>query len=75
MIENVTFVYSLYDQKASQLFFLLLQQVTATDADAGEFGRLTYSLSGDGVEGSEEESAFAIDPLTGAIRLLRVRRR
>lgn len=48
--------------------------MTATDADAGEFGRLTYRLSGDGVEGSEEESAFAIDPLTGAIRLLRVRR-
>ncbi|XP_063876228.1 putative neural-cadherin 2 [Scylla paramamosain] len=49
----------------------ILTQVTATDADAGEFGRLTYRLSGDGVEGSEEESAFAIDPLTGAIRLLR----
>ena len=51
---------------------LSLQQVTATDADAGEFGRLTYRLTGDGVEGSEDESAFAIDPLTGAIRLLRV---
>ncbi|XP_050723500.1 putative neural-cadherin 2 isoform X2 [Eriocheir sinensis] len=50
----------------------ILTQVTATDADAGDFGQLTYSLSGDGVDGEDgEDSAFAIDPLTGAIRLLR----
>ncbi|XP_042213435.1 putative neural-cadherin 2 [Homarus americanus] len=45
--------------------------VTATDGDAGEYGRLRYSLSGDGVDTTGSRSAFAIDPLTGAIRLLR----
>ncbi|XP_069186499.1 putative neural-cadherin 2 [Procambarus clarkii] len=45
--------------------------VTATDGDAGEYGLLRYSLSGDGASSGESRSAFAIDPLTGAIRLLR----
>nr|XP_045618163.1 putative neural-cadherin 2 [Procambarus clarkii] len=51
--------------------FTDLSQVTATDGDAGEYGLLRYSLSGDGVSSDESRSAFAIDPLTGAIRLLR----
>lgn len=72
----------IYSSLAFMIFWVIrssihsfVQQVTATDADSGDLGHLKYSLSGDGVagKGGGENSAFAIDPRTGAIQLLRVR--
>ncbi|XP_042883447.1 putative neural-cadherin 2 isoform X2 [Penaeus japonicus] len=45
--------------------------VRAVDADAGEFGHLRYSLSGDGVFNNGTRSCFAVDESSGAIHLLR----
>ncbi|XP_045584423.2 putative neural-cadherin 2 isoform X2 [Procambarus clarkii] len=45
--------------------------VTAKDEDAGDFGHLRYSLSGDGVYTNGSRPCFAVDPATGAIHLLR----
>ncbi|XP_071516704.1 putative neural-cadherin 2 [Panulirus ornatus] len=49
----------------------ILTQVTATDGDTGVYGRLRYSLTGDGVYANSSSSYFAVDSVTGAIRLLR----
>uniref|UniRef100_A0A8C0G160 Cadherin domain-containing protein n=1 Tax=Chelonoidis abingdonii TaxID=106734 RepID=A0A8C0G160_CHEAB len=43
-----------------------LLQVTATDADAGQFGRIEYFLY-DGFHNYEKSKAFQIDPHTGHI--------
>ncbi|XP_069941535.1 putative neural-cadherin 2 isoform X3 [Cherax quadricarinatus] len=45
--------------------------VTATDGDAGDYGHLHYSLSGDGVYTNGTRPCFAVDSTTGAIHLLR----
>ncbi|KAG7163367.1 neural-cadherin 2-like 3 [Homarus americanus] len=45
--------------------------VTATDGDGAEHGQLHYSLSGDGVY-PNGTSCFSVDPVTGAVLLLRV---
>nr|XP_053632751.1 putative neural-cadherin 2 [Cherax quadricarinatus] len=45
--------------------------VTAKDGDAGDYGHLHYSLSGDGVYTNGTRPCFAVDSTTGAIHLLR----
>ncbi|XP_042227979.1 putative neural-cadherin 2 isoform X2 [Homarus americanus] len=45
--------------------------VTARDGDAGQYGHLQYSLSGDGVYTNGTTPCFAVDPSSGAIHLLR----
>ncbi|XP_071548441.1 LOW QUALITY PROTEIN: putative neural-cadherin 2 [Panulirus ornatus] len=45
--------------------------VRATDEDAGEFGHLHYTLSGDGIYSNGSQPSFAVNPTTGAIDLLR----
>ncbi|KAK8727053.1 hypothetical protein OTU49_009907, partial [Cherax quadricarinatus] len=45
--------------------------VDAVDGDAGEHGKLTYRLSGDGVHEDQHLSYFSVDAHTGELRLLR----
>nr|XP_053635865.1 putative neural-cadherin 2 isoform X3 [Cherax quadricarinatus] len=45
--------------------------VRATDEDAGEFGRVHYSVSGDGIYTNGSTPSFAVNPTSGAIDLLR----
>ncbi|XP_069183734.1 putative neural-cadherin 2 isoform X2 [Procambarus clarkii] len=45
--------------------------VRATDEDAGEFGRVHYSVSGDGIYSNGSTPSFAVNPASGAIDLLR----
>ncbi|KAK3879098.1 hypothetical protein Pcinc_016307 [Petrolisthes cinctipes] len=44
--------------------------VKARDADGGQHGHLNYTISGDGVT-SDNSSAFAVHPTTGAVLVLR----
>ena len=57
-----------YHNKNSDVFF----QVIATDADAGEFGVVRYSLKGDGVSSNSSMSYFNITETSGQISLLKV---
>lgn len=49
-----------------------MQQVTAVDGDAGEFGHLTYTISGDGIYNNGTRPCFSVDSGGGTVQVLRV---
>ncbi|MPC29128.1 Neural-cadherin [Portunus trituberculatus] len=46
-------------------------QVTAVDGDAGRFGRLAYTISGDGMFANGSRPCFSVDAASGTVLLLR----
>ncbi|KAK8399372.1 hypothetical protein O3P69_003470 [Scylla paramamosain] len=50
---------------------VILKQVTAVDGDAGRFGRLAYTISGDGMFTNGSRPCFSVDAASGTVLLLR----
>ncbi|XP_050723127.1 putative neural-cadherin 2 isoform X2 [Eriocheir sinensis] len=50
---------------------VILKQVTAVDGDAGRFGNLSYTLSGDGIFNNGSRPCFSVDAASGTLLLLR----
>ncbi|XP_050723109.1 putative neural-cadherin 2 isoform X3 [Eriocheir sinensis] len=50
---------------------VILKQVTAVDGDAGRFGDLSYTLSGDGIFSNGSRPCFSVDAASGTLLLLR----
>ncbi|XP_063876237.1 putative neural-cadherin 2 isoform X2 [Scylla paramamosain] len=50
---------------------VILKQVTAVDRDAGRFGRLIYTISGDGIFTNGSRPCFSLDAASGTVLLLR----
>ena len=46
--------------------------MTATDKDAGDYGRLKYYISGDGVTDDPKTSSFSVDEISGYVNVLKV---
>ena len=46
--------------------------MTAVDGDAGRFGSLTYTISGDGIFTNGSRPCFSLDTASGTVLLLRV---
>ncbi|XP_045130452.1 putative neural-cadherin 2 isoform X1 [Portunus trituberculatus] len=50
---------------------VILKHVTAVDGDAGRFGRLAYTISGDGMFTNGSRPCFSVDAASGTVLLLR----
>ncbi|XP_063876229.1 putative neural-cadherin 2 [Scylla paramamosain] len=50
---------------------VILKQVTAVDGDAGRFGKLAYTISGDGMFTNGSRPCFSVDAASGTVLLLR----
>ncbi|XP_071516873.1 putative neural-cadherin 2 isoform X2 [Panulirus ornatus] len=50
---------------------VILKQVVAVDGDAGRYGRLTYTIVGDGIFNNGSRPCFSVDPSSGNVLLLR----
>ncbi|XP_045130155.1 putative neural-cadherin 2 isoform X1 [Portunus trituberculatus] len=50
---------------------VILKQVTAVDGDAGRFGSLQYTISGDGIFTNGSRPCFSLDTTSGTVLLLR----
>ncbi|KAG7159875.1 neural-cadherin 2-like 7, partial [Homarus americanus] len=50
---------------------VILKQVKAIDGDAGPYGHLTYSVTGDDIYNNGTRPCFSVHPTTGTVHLLK----